>query len=59
MMSKKASVLVVDDDIRMLRMIPRILELEGLTSGGSNPGAGSFGTGNVEELLAAVDRELW
>jgi DNA-binding response OmpR family regulator len=29
MSSKKASVLVVDDDIRMLRMMRRILELEG------------------------------
>jgi len=29
MPSKKASVLVVDDDVRMLRMITRILELEG------------------------------
>jgi DNA-binding response OmpR family regulator len=29
MLSQKASVLVVDDDIRMLRMMQRILELEG------------------------------
>ena len=29
MLSKKASVLVVDDDIRILRMVKRILELEG------------------------------
>ena len=29
MPSKKATVLVVDDDVRMLRMMQRILELEG------------------------------
>ena len=29
MISKKALVLVVDDDIRMLRMMKRVLELEG------------------------------
>ena len=31
MASRKASVLVVDDDVRMLRMMQRILELEGYT----------------------------
>ena len=30
MSSKKASVLVVDDDVRILRMMKRMLELEGL-----------------------------
>ena len=32
MASKKALVLVVDDDIRMLRMVKRILELEGFSA---------------------------
>ena len=48
MPSKKASVLVVDDDIRILRMIKRILELESYQV---------FTASSGQEALGRLDEE--
>ncbi|MBA7551471.1 Transcriptional regulatory protein WalR [subsurface metagenome] len=55
MPSRKASVLVVDDDVRMLRMMQRILELEGYRVLMASNGQAALDVFNEEPALVLLD----